>query len=60
ERAVVIEDAVSGVAAGKAGGFGLVIGIDHHGDRSVLESHGADIVVEDLLEIVSLSPIELT
>lgn len=52
QRAVVIEDAVSGVAAGQAGGFGLVIGIDHHGDKQMLLEHGADIVVEDLTEIL--------
>lgn len=54
ENAVVVEDAVSGVAAGKAGGFGLVIGIDHHGDRSALKESGADIVVEDLEAIFNL------
>ena len=51
-RAVVIEDAVSGVAAGKAGGFGLVVGIDHHGDRAALYSHGADLVIENLRELL--------
>lgn len=51
-RAVVVEDAVSGVAAGKAGGFGLVIGIDHHGDAQQLMDNGADIVVNDLAEIL--------
>jgi len=49
-RAVVVEDAVSGVQAGRAGGFGLVVGIDHHGDRESLLTNGADIVVEDLEE----------
>lgn len=47
-RAVVVEDAIAGVQAGRAGGFGLVIGIDHHGDRQTLLQHGADVVVEDL------------
>ena len=51
-RAVVIEDAISGVAAGKAGGFALVIGIDHHGDTTALRENGADIVVESLLELL--------
>lgn len=51
-RAVVVEDAISGVQAGRAGRFGLVIGIDHHGDRAALKSHGADLVVEDLSEIL--------
>ena len=51
-RAVVIEDAISGVEAGKAGKFGLVIGVDHHGDKTVLLKHGADHVVESLLELL--------
>ncbi|MCK4536785.1 MAG: beta-phosphoglucomutase family hydrolase [Desulfuromonadales bacterium] len=51
-RAVVVEDAISGVQAGRAGGFGLVIGIDHHGDKLALQRNGADIVVEDLSEIL--------
>jgi len=51
-RAVVIEDAISGVAAGRAGGFGLVVGVDHYGNRSVLREHGADVVVESLNELL--------
>jgi beta-phosphoglucomutase family hydrolase len=51
-RAVVIEDAVSGVQAGRAGGFGLVIGVDHKGNPDVLIEHGADIVVTDLGELI--------
>lgn len=54
-RTVIVEDAISGVQAGRAGGFGLVIGIDHHGDRTDLKSAGADIVVEDLAEILSMT-----
>lgn len=50
-RAVVVEDAVSGVQAGRAGGFGLVIGVDRHGDAARLQQHGADIVVSDLREL---------
>lgn len=49
-RAVVVEDAISGVQAGKAGGFGLVIGVDRHHDPEGLRRAGADIVVEDLGE----------
>jgi alpha,alpha-trehalase len=49
-RAVVVEDAISGVQAGKAGGFGLVIGVDRHHDPEGLRQAGADIVVEDLGE----------
>jgi alpha,alpha-trehalase len=52
ERAVVVEDAISGVAAGRAGGFGLVIGVDRKGHADELREHGADIVVEDLEELL--------
>jgi beta-phosphoglucomutase-like phosphatase (HAD superfamily) len=47
-RAVVVEDAISGVQAGKAGNFGLVIGVDRHGEPDSLKNNGADIVVDDL------------
>lgn len=50
--AVVIEDALSGVQAGRAGGFGLVVGVDRHGDAEALKRAGADIVVADLAELV--------
>jgi beta-phosphoglucomutase family hydrolase len=50
-RTVVIEDAIAGVAAGRAGGFGLVIGIDRTGHAADLEAAGADIVVTDLSQI---------
>ncbi len=52
ERAVVFEDALAGVQAGRDGGFGLVVGIEHHGNRKALEAHGADIVVRDLRELL--------
>jgi beta-phosphoglucomutase family hydrolase len=51
-RAVVVEDAISGVQAGRAGGFGLVIGVDREGDPNALRSNGADVVVSDLGELV--------
>lgn len=51
-RAVVVEDAVSGVQAGVRGGFGLVIGVDRHGDPAGLASAGANVVVADLGELV--------
>ncbi|WP_157449826.1 beta-phosphoglucomutase family hydrolase [Bradyrhizobium sp. ARR65] len=51
ERTVVIEDAIAGVTAGRAGGFGLVIGIDRTGHGTELENAGADIVVADLNQI---------
>jgi beta-phosphoglucomutase family hydrolase len=51
ERSVVIEDAISGVQAGRAGGFGLVIGVARGDDPEVLRESGADIVVRDLVEL---------
>lgn len=52
ERAVVVEDAISGVKAGRDGGFGLVIGVDRKGDAEALLENGADMVVADLGELV--------
>jgi alpha,alpha-trehalase len=51
ERAVVVEDAISGVQAGRAGNFGLVVGVDRVGLAGELKRHGADIVVESTAEI---------
>lgn len=51
-RAVVVEDALAGVAAGRAGGFGLVIGVARNAGRSELCSAGAHLVVDDLGELV--------
>lgn len=48
---IVVEDAISGVQAGRNGGFGLVLGIAREGNESELYSNGADIVVKDLKEI---------
>jgi len=50
-RTVIIEDAVSGVEAAKAGGFGLVIGISRLGNRKDLLQYGAHVVVNDAAEI---------
>ena len=50
--AVVVEDAITGVQAGRAGGFGLVIGVERHGDAEALRKAGADLVVSDLAELV--------
>jgi beta-phosphoglucomutase family hydrolase len=50
-RAVVVEDALAGVEAGRNGGFGLVIGVDRHHEADVFPKHGADIVVSDLEEM---------
>jgi beta-phosphoglucomutase family hydrolase len=52
DRTVVVEDAVSGVAAGRAGGFGLVLGVARSGNAEALLAHGADLVVADLAETV--------
>lgn len=50
--AVVVEDATSGVAAGRAGDFGLVIGVDRGVGPDALTEAGADLVVSDLAEVV--------
>ncbi len=47
-RAAVVEDAIAGVKAGRAGNFGLVIGVDRIGEPGLLRNAGADIVVSDL------------
>jgi len=51
-RAIVIEDAISGVEAGRAGNFGLVIGVARKGNADELRCHGAHLVVNDLKELV--------
>jgi len=51
DRAVIVEDAISGVQAGRNGGFGLVIGVAREDNSHPLRINGADIVVEDLAEI---------
>jgi beta-phosphoglucomutase family hydrolase len=51
-RAVVFEDAQAGVAAGHAGHFALVVGVDRVGQAAELREHGADIVVKDLSELL--------
>jgi HAD superfamily hydrolase (TIGR01509 family) len=50
-RAVVVEDAATGVQAGAAGGFALVIGVARANNAESLYKHGADVVVQDLAEI---------
>jgi len=52
KQGVVFEDALAGVAAGRAGPFGFVVGVDRVGQREALLAHGADIVVEDLAELL--------
>ncbi len=51
DAAAVFEDALAGVAAGRAGGFGYVVGVDRVGQATELIAHGADIVVTDLAEL---------
>lgn len=50
-RAAVVEDALSGVAAGAAGGFGLVIGVARGGQHQALREAGAHLVVSDLADL---------
>jgi beta-phosphoglucomutase family hydrolase len=50
--AAVFEDALAGVQAGRAGSFGCVIGVDRVGQAQALREHGADVVVEDLAELL--------
>ena len=51
-QAAVFEDAQAGVAAGRAGGFAIVVGVDRVGQAEALREHGADIVVKDLAELL--------
>jgi beta-phosphoglucomutase family hydrolase len=51
-EAAVFEDALAGVEAGRAGGFGYVVGVDRTGHADELSEHGADIVVQDLEELL--------
>ena len=51
-QAAVFEDALAGVAAGRAGGFACVVGVDRAGQADALREHGADLVVSDLAELL--------
>ena len=55
DHAAVFEDALSGVEAGRAGGFGFVVGVDRVGQAEALRAHGADTVVSDLAELLEPS-----
>ena len=57
-QAVVFEDALAGVQAGRAGRFGIVIGVDRVGQADALREHGADVVVRDLAELLEDQPRE--
>jgi beta-phosphoglucomutase family hydrolase len=50
-EAAVFEDALAGVEAGRAGNFGLVVGVDRVGQAEQLRAHGADVVVKKLTEL---------
>jgi beta-phosphoglucomutase family hydrolase len=52
KQAVVFEDALSGVQAGRDGHFGYVVGVDRVGQADELKKHGADVVVKDLAELL--------
>lgn len=60
EQAAVFEDAIAGVQAGRAGAFGFVVGVNRHGPdhRHRLSEQGADIVVDDLAELLSAGTAE--
>lgn len=51
-RCIVVEDALAGVEAGRAGGFGLVVGVDRADRADALRRHGADVVVTDLAALL--------
>jgi beta-phosphoglucomutase family hydrolase len=52
KTAVVFEDALAGVEAGRAGNFGFVVGVNRTGQADALRQHGADVVVDDLAELL--------
>lgn len=57
EHAAVFEDALAGVAAGHAGGFGYVVGVDRTGQASELAAQGASVVVTDLADLLGAQPV---
>jgi HAD superfamily hydrolase (TIGR01509 family) len=54
-EAAVFEDALAGVEAGRAGGFGFVVGVDRTGQAEELQRHGAGIVVSDLADLLAMA-----
>jgi len=52
-NAAVFEDALAGVEAGRAGHFGLVVGVDRAHQAEALKQHGADVVVSDLAQLLA-------
>ncbi|MCK5198708.1 MAG: HAD-IA family hydrolase, partial [Spirochaetales bacterium] len=55
KKAIIVEDAVSGVQAGAKGGFGLVLGIARENNEKELKQNGADRVIRDFSEISILN-----
>lgn len=55
-KAVVVEDALAGVESGRAGEFGLVVGVDRVNNGAALRAHGADIIVTDLADLIPKEP----
>ncbi|MFD2399594.1 HAD family hydrolase [Prauserella oleivorans] len=55
-QAAVFEDALAGVEAGRAGGFGYVVGVNRVDQADALRVHGADVVVDDLAELLEVRP----
>ncbi len=55
DDAAVFEDALAGVEAGRAGGFGFVVGVDRTGHAEELRRHGAHVVVSDLAELLAMT-----
>jgi beta-phosphoglucomutase family hydrolase len=53
ENAAVFEDALAGVEAGRAGAFGHVVGVNRAAEADALRAHGADVVVDDLAELLT-------
>jgi beta-phosphoglucomutase-like phosphatase (HAD superfamily) len=51
-QAAVFEDALAGVEAGRAGHFGVVVGVNRADQADALRQHGADVVVDDLAELL--------
>jgi trehalose 6-phosphate phosphatase len=51
QRSMVVEDAIAGVEAGRRGNFGLVLGVDRHGEAQSLLDNGADWVISDFKEV---------
>jgi beta-phosphoglucomutase family hydrolase len=54
-RAAVFEDALAGVEAGRAGRFAFVVGVNRVGQADALRAHGADVVVDDLADLLEAS-----